>query len=398
MVGTAQADNFAVFIRKVGFSVGVESLLGRAGDFGRAYANVASFRESDWTELVYNKWKLKSLNVGDVFGALDIARIANREVYAGNTGEALGIVHKLLSGPALDGAIRFLVATAIVRFDGDIFLNALRSAFIPDQTRSALIKMVSTKREALFACFKSPRDREAIARVVSIERQKGNKGSTGGGGLSSLTRSAPLGARAEGLGLPTSPDIYAVESPSPDYLRKVTTTRRGWAESLGLFRDGNTTTQGDSFLLELSKHGFSRVDGTFVVWPTTFDLEANLFRPEHFSSLGLLSSWDFQLSVYRGLGGRVAIGDPDIGDVCGRIAKAFRSYKELSQHRTMIRNEMSSQVAYAVLLAMAFGKGEKISDIGSLLRSDLSDFGITVRPSKTIELAITVRPDACQTA
>src|SRR5256885_724744 len=134
MVGTAQLANFAVFIKKVGYSVGLEALLSRSMDFAETYASVASLRESEWVELVHGKWKLKSAHVGDVFGALGIASIKRREVIPGPIGESLGIVRKLSSDQEFTEACRFLVALAIVNADADIFLNALKSSFDKDAT------------------------------------------------------------------------------------------------------------------------------------------------------------------------------------------------------------------------------------------------------------------------
>jgi hypothetical protein len=392
MVGTAQADSLAIFIRKVGYSVGVESLLSRARDFGRAYASVASFRESDWTNLVEGSWHLKSGNVADVFSALDIARIYNREVFPGTIGEALGILYKLDPSRDWELGIRLLVASAIVRSDGDVFLNSLASEFRPVETSTALLKMIQAKREALFEVFATPRDRERIARVVSIDRQRTNRGSATGGALSSLVRSQPLEAKSQGLGLPQTIDVFDVDAPSADYLRKVTVSRRGWAESLGLYARGALTIEGNQFLVELSSRGFAGRDGSYVVWPTCFELEANLYKPDSFSNLNIQSSWDFQVAIFRAMGGKCGFASLHLPRVAGRIREIYDAYRELSQHRNMIRNEVSSHVIGSVMLSEALTREEMPPNLDGVWREDLTPYGITVRPSKTIEKAITVRP------
>jgi hypothetical protein len=396
MVGTAQADNFAVFVRKVGYSVGLEFLLTRARDFGEAYANTPSFRDSDWTELVDKKWNITN-NIADVFGALDLARVQNREVYPGLIGEALGILAKL-HGVIPKEALELLIASAIVKFDGDIFLNGLRHEFNEQEVGKALVRMIEAKREALFEIFSVPRDREAIARTVSIERQRSNKGSASGGGLAGLTRSQPLGAKALGLGLPQAVDVYKVDTPSPDYLRKVSVSRRGWAESLGLFAKGRITPKGDRFLVGLANSGFAKADGTFLVWPTLFELESNQFRVESFQHFRLLSSWEFQLALFRSLGGKVPFARWEKLNVSQRIGTIYEAYRSLSQHRSMIRNEVSSNIVSSVLLAEALANGNSAPDIGAAWQGKKSLIpSISIRSSKSIEYAITVRPDARQT-
>jgi len=396
MVGTAQADNFAVFVRKVGYSVGLESLLARARDFGEAYANTPSFRDSDWTELVDKKWGITN-NIADVFGALDLARVKNREVYPGLVGEALGILGKLHVVIPQE-SLEFLIASAIVKFDGDIFLNGLRHEFNEQEVGKTLVRMIEAKREALFEIFSVPRDREAIARTVSIERQRSNKGSASGGGLAGLTRSQPLSAKAQGLGLPQTIDVYKVDPPSPDYLRKVSVSRRGWAESLGLIAKGRITTKGDRFLVGLANSGFAKADGTFLVWPTLFELESNQFRAEGFQHFRLLSSWEFQLALFRSLGGKALFSRWEKLEVSRRIGTIYGAYRSLSQHRSMIRNEVSSNIVSSVILAEALANGTSAPDLGAAWQGKKALIpSITVRPSKSIEYAITVRPDASQT-
>lgn len=402
MVGTAQVDNFAVFIKKIGYSVGVEALFKRAVDFGERYASVASFRDSDWNWLVHEKWNLKTANVGDVFAALGIVRVRNREVFPGPIGEALGIARKLLDEQEFEHACRLLVALAVVDADGDVFLNALRSKFDRDATAKALMSMVREKRDALFQIFQSTRDREAVAGTVSIERQRTNKGGGSTGGLAGISKGAPLRERVQGLGLPQPMDINFIEAPSGDYLHKITVSRKGWAESLGLFYGEDLTDAGLAFLSLASQSGFSCKDGTYCVWPTKFEVEANQFDARGLGRLNLLTTWQFQTAVFRALGGQVARSLPEpaaINESARDITAIYHAYRDLSQHRSMIRNEVPSYVVIAVLLARAYVAKTTAHNLEAVLQSPLlSEHGITVRASRTIEFAITVRAHASQTA
>lgn len=395
MVGTAQVDDFAVFIKKVGYSVGVEALLQRATDFGERYGSVPSFREADWVWLVQERWRLKSANVGDVFGALGIARIHNHEVFPGPIGESLGVARQLLSGETFDQACRLLVGLAVVAADGDVFLNALRSKFERKATAKALVSMVRQKRDALFQCFQSARDREAVASAVSIERQRSNKGGRSSGGLAAMAKGSPLRERAQGLGLSKPIDVTFVEAPSEDYLHKITVSRKGWAESLDLFCGEDLTDAGVDFLSLLSKSGYSCEGGPYCVWPTTFEVEAKRFDARGLERLNLPSTWQFQSAVFRAMSGHLAEPVPGswwIEDAAQVIARIYHAYRGLSQHRSMIRNEVPSYVAIAVSLARAFATQSRSHNVEAVLHSPLLESrGITVRKSKTIEFAITVR-------
>lgn len=393
MVGTAQAADFAIFMRKIGYSVGLESLIARAGDFGRAYADRESFRYADWVRLVQENWDLKSDNISDVFASLRIVRIVNRDPIPGPIGEALGILARRLDGEGYERAVRFLVLLTVIAQDGDIFLNALASNFRREEFRSSLQQVVRSKREALFSVFGSYQEKEAVFRAVTIDRQRTNRGSSGGKTLDSLAKGRPLTDRTTGLGLPQKLDLTRLDEPSGDYLDKVLVTRRGWAEALGLYH-GFLTDRGIQLLSWLRESNFGYGAGPFLVWPTSFEIAKARFDLRSFSTIPIQSTLDFMRVVAEGLCGRPATSSsssPSGVPFVSYVAAVYDDFKSLSQNRSMIRNELPLEVLGATWYAEGETNGGPVTLERSLLDAASFEGDLVIRTSQTIELAITVK-------
>ncbi len=393
MVGTAQAADFAIFMRKIGYSVGLENLVARVGDFGRAYADRESFRYADWVRLVHESWNLKSDNISDVFASLRIVRIVNRDPIPSPIGEALGILARRLDGEGYERAVRFLVLLTVIAQDGDIFLNALANNFRREEFRDSLLQVIRSKREALFSVFGSYQEKEAVFRAVTIDRQRTNRGSSGGKTLDSLAKGRPLTDRTTGLGLPQKLDLMRLDEPSDDYLDKVLVTRRGWAEALGLYH-GALTDRGIRLLSWLRECNFGCGAGPFLVWPTSFEVAKARFDIGTFSKIPIQSTLDFMRVVAEGLCGRPATtsySSPSGVSLVSYIAAVYDDFRSLSQNRSMIRNELPLEVLGATWYAEAESNGTSVALERLLIDSTSLEGGLVIRTSQTIELAITVK-------
>lgn len=393
MVGIAQPENFNLFIRKIGYSVGLENTLDRFSDFCHLYATATQIKQKDWKELVHDQWKLKTTNIGDVFSSLGIVQVSQQGVFAGSFGEAGGICLNLIDDPKKQqDALRHLLALAIVLADGDIFLNCLGAEFKTDQVPGWLTRMVLGKRQQLFDIFHSQAEREAIAGAITIERQKTNKGGGSKGGLGAIQLGGLSSGRGK-LGLPQPIDVYKMDAPSADYLRHVLPARKEWARTLGLAeRDGTVTDVGWGWLKAFGNGGFALASGEYSLRPTKFEIErarlSSIPQLVEFSP----STWDYVRIVCGGLGGRFVSGvEANRGYLLGDITKRmFETYREFSQDRRMVRNELPLLVALAAYMAICCATNEEMTDYDSWLRGDEpAAFSIKTRTSRTIELGIT---------
>lgn len=391
MVGIVQPNDFAVFIRKMGYSVGLENTLERFLDFCELYASVPQLKTGNWQNLVHKNWGLKSANIADVFSALGIVTIKPSGIFPGLLGEAGALcVMQLESKEAKRDALRKILVLAVLLADGDIFVNALIAEFNPERTAQLLTKMLHSKRHRLFSYFLGQQEREAIAMVVTIERQKHNKG--GGKKALGIQRNENLAEAAKKLGLPVAVDVHAVAEPSSEYLRHVLTPRREWAKSFRFFNeDTGVTDQGWSFLKALASMNSIATSGECDLLPTRVELDrARLSQLETLYD-NCPETADYVHLVSSTFGAQnLPQSRPEDGEKLATFTKRlFYDYRELSQDRQMIRNELPYLTAIAVHMAVA--EVPNLFDYASWLKnSDLAVYGIKVRSSRVIELGIIV--------
>lgn len=393
MVGIARPENFSAFIRKVGYSVGLEKSLERFSDFCRAYAATPQLKHSDWLSLVEDKWDLKTTHIADVFSSLKMVQVNSQGVFAGPIGEAGGLVVRLLSDPLQqERALQCLFGLSVMLSDGDVFFNCLSAAFDPKETPKKLIGMVICKRQELFRVFKSQQEREAIATAITIERQKTNKGGASKGGVESRVQGGLSGA-FKGLGLPAPVDVNSMEPPSADYLRHVLPARKEWARSLSLCeKDGAIRDEGWQFLKALGEAGLVFSSGEFNMRPTKFELEANRFGAITELTNVAPSTWDYVKLTVAGLRPTCMYGNGvDSAGFADFTKRLFGEFRELSQDRRMVRNEVPLFVALAVYAAIASATSSHYFDYDDWLRGEEPiEYGIKTRTSRTIELGILI--------
>lgn len=398
MVGIAQPENFSSFLRKVGYSVGLENTLSRFGDFCHLYSATSQLKSSDWMSLVHDKWRLKNTHIADVFASLGIVQVTTQGVFAGPIGEAGAICLSLLDTlEEKHEALRHLLALAILLSDGDIFFNCLAAEFNPEKVSKSLTGMILGKRQELFEIFKSQAEREAIAGAVTIERQRSNKGGASKGSRLATGTQTGLSGGFQHLGLPRPKDVHSMEPPSADYLRHVIPSRREWARSLGLIdKDGSVTNQGWRWLQVLGETGFVYKSGEFSLRPTKFELESNRLSAIPALMLAAPRTWDYVVLAAHGLAPDGLGVSESIHDevLATTTAKLFSAFRELAQDRRMMRNELPLHVALMSYMAITCAKDQKLVDYDAWIRSDVShQYGIKTRSSRTIEIGIIVTND-----
>ncbi|KQU84554.1 hypothetical protein ASC78_08575 [Variovorax sp. Root318D1] len=389
MVGIVQPDDYSIFIRKIGYSVGLEQTLDRVIDFCEVYASRPQIKPGDWLELVFDKWDLKSANIADVFGALGFVTVKSGAVYPGLLGEAGALcVKQLDKTDERRRALQRILALAVLLADGDIFVNALIAGFEPEATADLLVKMVSNKRHRLFEMFTGQHEREAISSVVTIERQRQMVGTKKPG----IHRSEPLVEASRKLGLPAPKDVFKIDEPSPTYLRHMLTPRREWARSFGFLTDRSCLSErGWSFLRHAAAMGFVAPGGECDFLPTKVELERA--RLSQFSTLyqRCPETADYVRLIGTAFG-TVWMPAQDQTTAQGLATltrKLFMDYRELSQDRRLLRNELPYLTAIAAHMALAPASEE--TDYATWLReNEWGELGVKVRSSRTIELGIIV--------
>lgn len=363
MVARAHSSDFAIFMRKIGYSVGLEHTLARLSDFARVYGGSETITIGDLKRLLHaappDGWGLQPQNehILDFLRSIEVLSVRGADVGVLELGEALGILWKTMAPEGFRDSLRLLLTHELVLADGDVFLNALAVQFDEAAFNAAMGRLLEHKWSILEQTFQSTQQRTAIYKAVNIELQDNNPGSRGIGGA----KTGPLGANPTAQPGPLSA-VNASRPPiriSQNYVAKTLGRRRAWATSLGLAHaSGAPTVAGEGLLRTLASAGYAG-QACMSTWPLAHELETPLFTAMRLpSQVPVQSSWDMMLLVGRGLGmlgsQLRACGQADID----ALLDVIRTFHSLNQSRSIVRNEVPVRVAYRCLLAHAIGNAE----------------------------------------
>lgn len=372
MAATAHSDPYGIFLRKIGYSVGLERTLERFGDLQRSYVDSGDVTLASWTELVGpdTGWELKTDNIADVFYSLGFIHRTPGDVLVLENLDAAAVAAKVLRDPRkIEAARAFIFLWAVLVNDGEIFVNLLLADFDEDQIREKLSALIMYKRDVLAHAMPGRDAIERIARVVTIERQEKNKGSAGvGKSIASLKRTEPL---EKTRGLEPEASVREAVELSDDYFRKVPPRRKDWARTLGLWEDDRgLTSLGRTFKNSLSATGYITEDDIFVFWPMDYELVRSGFKPNLID--GSKSLWETLVDLgaaYAGL--RVkpfAVTDADA--LVDQFDGMIHAYRSLHSRKSMLRREMAITVAYPSMVAMACARQAEVIDVPQALDAE----------------------------
>lgn len=394
MVVRARYSDFAIFMRKIGYSVGLEHTLARVGDFARLYGGSETITIGDVKRLLHapppDGWNLQPQNehILDFLRSIEVLSVRGPDVGVLELGEALGILWKTLPRHTFPEALRLLLIHELVLADGDIFLNALAAEFEEAAFTAAMGRLLEHKWSILEQTFQSTQQRAAIYKAINIEVQDNNPGSrgladarTGPLGAASTTRTGPLSAASA-----ARPSIRI----SPNYASKTLGRRRAWATSLGLAHDsGAPTAAGEGLLQTLALAGYAG-KSCMSTWPLAHELEVPLFTSMRLPpQVPVRSSWDFMMLVGRGLGLFGAELRACLQADIDTLLNVIRTFHSLNQSRSIVRNELPVRVAYRCLLAHSIGEPQ-VPDYpeGIRLEQGLPSPRVIARSSRVAELAL----------
>ena len=381
MVVTAHSDPYGIFLRKIGYSVGLEQTLSRLRDLQELYVSRGDITLASWKELVgeKNRWHLKSNNIADVFFALRLIHNTPGDLHVLENLDATAIATSLVNNEQEKQVARSIVFLwALLVNDGEIFMNLLLSKFEEKIIKEKLSAMIEYKRKNLVKVLPGKDAMKRIARIVTIERQEKNKGSAGAGlSVVSLKRTEPLHSvasltRTEILHknrlLGSDSLINQPVEFSNDYFRKVPSTRKGWADALGLWSDDiGITDLGCNFINSLRSFGYISDDGFFVFWPMDYELVRSGFKPNLIE--GTKTLWE-TLIEFASAYARVHVKPFEVTDtnvLVNQLDCMMKVYRSLHTRKSMLRRELEIAVAYPASVAIACAKKEPVIDVPKAL-------------------------------
>ena len=365
MAATAHSDPYAIFMRKIGYSVGLERTLDRLTDLVRIYLKKRDITTRSWRELVSGEeyWGLKTPNIADVFYSLRLIHCITGDVLVLENLEAVAIASSLSKNENARNEVRaFLLLWAVLVNDGEIFVNLLLAGFEQEKIKKMLTALMLQKRSALGTVFPGKESEKRIKRIVTIERQETNKGSTGTGkSILSLKRTKPLQGELSKQIIGDDNDIVFSE----DYFRKVPPRRKDWARSLGMWDDKSGLTQrGKEFIDGLTQAGHIDAKGLFTYWPMDYELVRAGFRRNLLGD-DVKGAWDCLVDfgkAYAGLSVKPSSKD-DADSAVMLIGDMMNVYRSLHVRKTMLRRELPITVAYPAAVACACATQEPVLDL-----------------------------------
>jgi hypothetical protein len=380
MIG-ADSEQFQVFMRKIGYSVGLEQTLVRLSDLCDAYIQEHTVTPQIWQRLVKETWNLKNDGIGDFFGSLNLIKRTKTRVDILPGLDLCALARQAdPSNTALAGALLLLLMEA----DGEIFLNALAGSFEEDALVRRLTHVVHYKREVLFKIYRAPEIQSQLARIVGIDRQASNIGGAGKAkGLSGAKRTEKLESRTESLKGPSLPIIEI----SPDYLRKVVPRRRDWAASIGLWDvdAGRITRNGERLLRVLDESGMTLKSGELVLWPLSHEVSRLRINPTLFDTR-IADYWDLVRSALVAIGAEEVISyDESDRELFIRVVGAqLQAYRDLNRPKAMLRRELPLTIAYYTAGAAFFLASRPIPNIPELIDDERKrdDSPLEIRSSR----------------
>ena len=371
MAATARSDPYAIFIRKIGYSVGLERTLERLTDLENIYRENQDITPLSWNELVRGTayWKLKTENIKDVFYSLRLIHYIGGDVIVLENLDAVAIASSLSKNENERNKVRaFLLLWAILVNDGEIFVNLMLADFKHEQIKETLTAMLLQKRSELLAIFPGKESKKRISRVITVERQETNKGSDSAGrSVSSIKRTEPLQSKFKIISK-DSDDIVL----SDDYLRKVPPRRKDWARSLGLWDDEYGLTQrGKKFIEGLANAGYINSKGLFTYWPMAHELIRAGFR-RNLLGKDAKSLWDCLVdfgAAYAGLNVKPS-SDNDATSAVELIGAMMTIFRSLHVRKTMLRRELPITVAYPAAIACACATQKPVLDLPAAIKEE----------------------------
>lgn len=391
MADKAPYNVFSVFIRKIGYSVGLEHTFERLRDFAELYARSESLTLGRLLKLLHapkpEGWGLKDENrhILDFLRSIEVIDIRRGEVSVLELGEALGILCKTSTEEAFVKQLRILLIHQLILSDGDVFLNGLASCFDGDEFAARMTRLIHFKWDVLEREFASDYQRRAIYSAVNMEVQSNNPGSRGRmpGREVDLTRLKVLRAP-----LAVAGSARPNPSVSSQYIKKSLPRRKAWAVSLGLAEsDGTPTATGHRVLANMAS-AYQCGPCCVAVWPLVHELQTPMLLPllssQKFHSLNFWQSLSLVVAAVTG-----AIEETEVTSGLGPVRRIYDAYRSLNLRQSMIRRELGSRVLYRCIIMRAIESGSIENWPEFLTQANLLDTrGFHIRKSVSADYAL----------
>ena len=380
MVDIAPVDPYQCLSRTIGYSVGLERLVDRVVRLVELYAESRELSILAFKDLVETGFGRRNaaMHFADFYAALGLVRIIGRDIHPLSNLEALSILRRYVNGDdsLFLATSKTILIRAVLEADGDVFLNGLASAFEPTLFRTALINMMKSKRRSISNVVRSPNALRKVYSVLDIKTQPSYRGQRDREAGSSArypftkrTEPLDLGKRTTHLSENINGEIVVPD----DYLKKVSATRKGWAQDFSLFEKGCMTVHGLNLLAVLDKHlDVKQEEGCYVLWPYSRDLRQLQIRSEDIGAPEM-TPWDLICAVAESVGDTEVEGfdeSRDYSEVVAQLKEFHRLYREGNTVYGSIRHQLPLYIAEPCAVALCAAAGQPIPPLPAIIDAE----------------------------
>ncbi|QQP99554.1 hypothetical protein [Lysobacter enzymogenes] len=247
MVDIVQSNETKLLIRKIGYSVGLESTLARYKQLIDLYVAEKQLSDPSWRNLVTTGFRRElpaRKHFENLFSVLGMFTVDNGRPVPQTILDVGALLKNYYSNDplAFDRAIRAVLLYSITLADGELFGLLLSTSFDKSKYEEGLAEFRRSKLRIFYESYKNQFDREKLHQIIDF--QEVAAGSDGKGHQGALS-----GPFAQARRVTKSKDIQDFSvSLSADWFKKVPARREAWAQDLGLFDDGTHTEFGRRYL------------------------------------------------------------------------------------------------------------------------------------------------------
>ncbi len=387
MVVITQANPYLTISRKIGYSVGLESLNERVFELVKLYDTEKGLSFASFTNLVEKTYARKNAveHFANFYGTLNLVRLVGRDIEPLFRLDTLAILRRLFldDEPKFLLCQRIILTLLIIEADGDVFLNGLFADFKPNEMKTKLEAMSFTKIQRLQTVFPTKALLAQMASIINIKNQT-QKNAISDEKLGRFEkRKMPLEMGKRTTSLDTS--VYLTQNISEDYLDKTSKTRKGWAQDLLLFKGEKRTAIGDKLLSFLFENIVSTdIERSCILyWGYKSDLDRIRVDPSKISAISF-EEWDLISQISKAYKGETSVGTQKLSDdqLYKLFLKMHQLYREASSSRGSIRNSLPLYIAEPILAAYCVAKNIRLPDINAYLKKEFT------RPVRRIQRMI----------
>ena len=360
MVATVQSENYNFFSRRIGYAIGGFNVISRISEIGSIYSKNKKFDLAVWNEIIHN-WEVSTTvdrnkpsdketstadHTANFYYYLDVFRKDERIITPLSTLETLGTMANAMDHEKYLIAAKLFIFSKIIENDGDYYANLLLSNFDSKEFYKKIEANFEHKQQILLKYFKNYNVQKNVKDALSM-RVQGN--------------------------FKDEEVIYKKKLENIE--SKIIPPRKSWSNKeseIYLFDTKNKklTELGERYLKFLkSQPFFENNKEIFVIWPKYQELTDRRILIKELKELSNDETLFFEnLIKFEFRQNTTKLSDDNIFEI---LILIFKSYKNLYGVRSMLRNQISSNILKFIFYSYISVEGFEFYHLDNFIEKEL---------------------------